>query len=461
VIRTTRSSHGGPASARTGATLVEVLMSLMVMAIGIVSVITMFPLAVLRSIQATQLTNAKMLRQNAEESFRMPYQTNATPAVRFDVLNFSNGSTHFRGEWAPNTQYQVDDIVVPTRKKGLPHPVPNRWYVMTAGSGMGPFTSGPIEPNWLTTGNTYDPPGGNAEIEWTPATTIDLGRTISYTAQNYVVDPLGWWELDAGNELPNANMRDEFGYRVISGSPASVSGTRLLRINSGAASLSAAEQLALHPDSWSVEYTDNPVSWTNTSATFRAALDFSTVRQMGTVAFPARVVLTSNQSEQAVIRPIDPTNASSVTGGSGANWVVSWTENLPAAFTPDGPARIERYEPRFSWLATVNKLTDGSTKTTVAVFFKRDFSPGNEHVYSAAFTQASDQVTVMWAATEPPPLFKEGNYLLDGSTAVWYRIVAVSGSSSPVTLTIDRPSPTTQATGRAILMRGIIHLFEL
>ena len=74
-------------AARRGATLVEVLMSLMVMGIGIVSVVTMFPIAALRSIQATQLTNAKMLRKNAEEAFRMPYQSSATPPVRFDFLD--------------------------------------------------------------------------------------------------------------------------------------------------------------------------------------------------------------------------------------------------------------------------------------------------------------------------------------------------------------------------------------
>lgn len=52
---------------RGGATLSEVLISLMVMSIGVVSLATLFPISVLRSIQATQLTNATIHRMNAEQ----------------------------------------------------------------------------------------------------------------------------------------------------------------------------------------------------------------------------------------------------------------------------------------------------------------------------------------------------------------------------------------------------------
>lgn len=52
--------------ARSGVTLSEILISLLVMSIGIVSLATLFPIAVLRSIQATQLTHATLLKHNAE-----------------------------------------------------------------------------------------------------------------------------------------------------------------------------------------------------------------------------------------------------------------------------------------------------------------------------------------------------------------------------------------------------------
>ena len=51
---------------RSGVTLTEVLMSLMIMSIGISAVAVLFPISVLRSVQATQLTNAAILKRNAQ-----------------------------------------------------------------------------------------------------------------------------------------------------------------------------------------------------------------------------------------------------------------------------------------------------------------------------------------------------------------------------------------------------------
>ena len=51
---------------RSGVTLVEVLMALMIMAIGVSSVAVLFPISVLRSIQATQLTNGAIVKYNVE-----------------------------------------------------------------------------------------------------------------------------------------------------------------------------------------------------------------------------------------------------------------------------------------------------------------------------------------------------------------------------------------------------------
>lgn len=54
-----------------GTTLSEILISLMVMGIGVVSLATLFPISVLRSIQATQLTNSAIHRLNAEQAGKM------------------------------------------------------------------------------------------------------------------------------------------------------------------------------------------------------------------------------------------------------------------------------------------------------------------------------------------------------------------------------------------------------
>ena len=55
-----------PSSFNRGTTLTEVLMSIMILSIGIISLATLFPISVIRALQATQLTNATHLRFNAE-----------------------------------------------------------------------------------------------------------------------------------------------------------------------------------------------------------------------------------------------------------------------------------------------------------------------------------------------------------------------------------------------------------
>lgn len=51
---------------RRGTTLTEVLMSLMIMSIGVVSLATLFPISAARVLEATNLTNATVLKHNAE-----------------------------------------------------------------------------------------------------------------------------------------------------------------------------------------------------------------------------------------------------------------------------------------------------------------------------------------------------------------------------------------------------------
>jgi len=59
-----------PAS-RRGASLTEVLMALMIMAIGLSSIFTLFPLSIVRSVRATQLTNSQLMYRNVEQLFRV------------------------------------------------------------------------------------------------------------------------------------------------------------------------------------------------------------------------------------------------------------------------------------------------------------------------------------------------------------------------------------------------------
>ena len=68
------------ATRRQASTLAEVLVSIMILSIGIISLATLFPISILRSIQATQLTNATILRFNAES------QIDVSPSIVYDPV---------------------------------------------------------------------------------------------------------------------------------------------------------------------------------------------------------------------------------------------------------------------------------------------------------------------------------------------------------------------------------------
>ncbi|QDT50783.1 hypothetical protein Pan258_48650 [Symmachiella dynata] len=89
-------SATSPSAPRGGVTLVEVLMSLLVVGVGLVSVAVLFPLSILRTIEATQLTSATMVRYNAEELI------DAFPGIIFDPEGDGDAAEH------ANTNYIVD-----------------------------------------------------------------------------------------------------------------------------------------------------------------------------------------------------------------------------------------------------------------------------------------------------------------------------------------------------------------
>ena len=65
-IKTGKTTRSLAPFKRRGVTLMEVLMSVMIMSIGVVSLASLFPISILRGVQATKLTSSTVLRYNAE-----------------------------------------------------------------------------------------------------------------------------------------------------------------------------------------------------------------------------------------------------------------------------------------------------------------------------------------------------------------------------------------------------------
>lgn len=101
-MRANRQMPNNLSQIRHGVTLVEVLMALMIMSIGVSSVAVLFPISVLRSIQATQLTNAAILKLNMETIL------DVRPELIFDPDGDGDLVEHFRRQTGRN--YVVDPV---------------------------------------------------------------------------------------------------------------------------------------------------------------------------------------------------------------------------------------------------------------------------------------------------------------------------------------------------------------
>lgn len=73
---------------RNGATLTEVLMAILIMGIGMIGVISLFPAAVLRSVHAHALTTSANLRFNAEAALALYPQILANPDRQLNAVQF-------------------------------------------------------------------------------------------------------------------------------------------------------------------------------------------------------------------------------------------------------------------------------------------------------------------------------------------------------------------------------------
>lgn len=462
-------SHILPVSHRSGATLVEVLMSLMIFSIGIVSVFTLFPVSLLSSIQATKLTNSKILADNVVERLR------TDPSVLRPHLDLA---WNWRGEWQPQTQYSMNDVVWPQIKPGELLPVPPLVYRCTMASGNRRTDSS--EPTWPkgTTGSVTD-----NNVNWVIAPWAN--------APNYIVDPMG-------RHVEGDDTRRWFGYE---GGTTLQSGTAmspaLRRSSGGVANYNSSLTEFSQPDTWTTVLEEIPTAVTSTTVTFPNSVELG-----GVSTANHRLVFISNDGKRSTIRFLAASNPIS---GQVITLNTSETDTSRYPLTTDldsvseiSKVRIESFTPRYSYMLSVRRPNANVAPTVNAIImFNRDTSPDAEEIYEANFASNdedpmspsgfsgstpingildNDVIRVAWdlpGTGEREPLIREGNYILDAKEAFWYRIVNVGSESTvggkrQVDLTVDRPievrTPATgnaSDAGRAILMPGIVEIFKL
>lgn len=240
-MRTRASLPVRPSAGHSGATLTEVLMSLLVFSVGIVSVFTLFPISILQSIRATQLTNTRILYDNVQALAK------ARPEYWRTAASWEANKIYGTGAriWTGSLVYVAED----------------------PGG-----TSGTWEPTW----------GG--------ATVVDNGITWNRDdtpPSPYVVDPLG--------RVADPNFGPRFGKYGDSHDDPAVGIVRPnigTRLGMTTAQLQAAFVL---PDSWSVAFEAVPSGISGTTVSFPTSIDLSAVNATYRV-----VVISANLRKSAV-----------------------------------------------------------------------------------------------------------------------------------------------------------------
>jgi hypothetical protein len=466
-------------------------MAILIMAVGVISVFTLFPISVLRTIQATQQTNSKILKYNVDEVVKSSPELLTTFVSPTTFAGY--GASTYTGQWRPQTEYATGDVVIPVIGQGALQPTPLIWYRATvAPAGMNPVTSGTDEPVWLLHSTTTET-NATGTIDWDP-----VRSTTSFYPLSYVVDPLGYWTASVDGSVP----ADIFGSTTDSTTGVGADdGVGLLRIHGGIASTTAelsrraAALTCALPDSWEQIFSGPPGSATTTTVDFPPSVTLAPFDGTVSGAPPHRLILTSSDRRSTVYRTI-----SDITGQQ-----VTLAEPIPVRFPTDaagdldvGNAEIETLTLRYTWFLTVRNNTQGIPSIKCVVVFNRNFASASEHAYGANFGNpdldvddgggtpdgpehglpdgsAGAWVKIIWdSSSEPDPLLKRGNFVFDPRNVDWYRIQDIHDSGSDFAVLIlernvrrqtlvpaEVPPDPTVIDGRAILMPGIIEVFDL
>ena len=471
-------------AARSGVTLTEVLMSLLVMGIGVVSVATLFPLAVLRGARATQLTAGTILKLNAAETVaysRSPALSTPLPA--------SIGGVPVEPPGGPG-----DGVTVRTFLSAASPGVPRDAMLVDPDANGSPDTFGPADN------------AGNAVNTW-------VGD--AYPPRKFVVDPLGAAVL-AGNytdpvspfvygvldvndvrdaDVPGASLVDQFG-QPVSNDPAF--GGRVLRFAwpyplevisaaEAGASFNRADGVTVpvrqqmierayglvgREGDYGTEIDDQAV--VTAVAAGGGLPDHLTVRFEAEDAAPGSLEeyffqqpdggvgypLPGGDTARAVL--FDPTLRSSAAvplrqlwaeAGGGVD-VVPAGDSVIRLALPDGGflfaaglrdaagavlygtsvplrVRLERPDRRYSWMLSCRRTGTGRLQTEVAVFFNRALSAEDESVWRSV-KLADDSYALFWdGATQSPPLVTGGAWILDMAELKWLQVGRVLLEDGP------------------------------
>ena len=407
-------------NSRSGATLTEVLVSLLIMSIGIVSLTTMFPLSMLRTLKATQLTKGTDLRYNAEAFIKMNPRLLADPN--------GDGITNPVPEYFvidPFGRFYAGDYLV---NQGLPTAYPA------------------IHDTFGNTGNSNPLPFN-----------FQLGRNIGGT-NRYNGGRSSLLLSDALAAVPDTWVHQYDGDATVPPTfttPGTVTGLIVSGLNTSGWAASFTPPLAPPP---AVPFACRAVieSLDGTSRQFRQITSVTT----DTISW------SEDLDNNGAVDPGEDING---------NGVIDLYP-LPASFTP-GRVMIQAQERRYTFLLTCRKdpLDDPATANVdVVVFADRsiDNPPEQEQLFPAQFPVGSRTMNVTYAVPGNVPNAKKGGFVFDANNARWYRIVSIlddkagnmvvglEGPTIKMSAVDTSTNPPTQL-GRVMFPKAVVDVFPI
>jgi len=384
---------------RQGVTLVEVLMSLMIMSIGVASVAALFPISVLRTVQANQLTNAAVVKYNVEAMIE------ADPSWVTDPDQDGNLIEHFRAPAERN--YVVDPIGFYTHFAdgafavaasfgnigGTPAPFVRRW-----GGGLGTLPE-------VSLGGSFrvaDPPVAPPDPKY--ATALRLAA-ISIAGQGD-----GWTtDVDAVPASLITSPDGVIGVQLPTGTDFD-----LTQMGTSRQTLSSLVQTPISiPPNYLIQDPE----------LFRVVVFSSDGKR--SQAYPlTHIDISTNQVYWSEDIDGDGTGDNDF-NMSGSRNALTDIRPLPAEFGGNVSRVLlqSRKLSDFAWLLTVRRRSDGFVRgVDVVVRYKNGADITDERLFEATFIKGTNIVGLRYPSPGNGPSIRKGKFIFDAVNALWYRI---------------------------------------
>jgi hypothetical protein len=416
-----RRSHRGPSDngSGNGSTLVEVLASILALAIGVTMVATLYPVSILRSINATRLTRGTIHRYNAE----------AWIDVFTDQLVYN------------------PDLVPSTN---LPAHSPRKHY-----DPANPGAQGGYE------GNNYivDP------IGWELIRRDNDGAAAPFTNANQF--GAGGWQgggLQRYNGLNDRQMPLTAAQFAIARQVAEAPDSWVEPLKGEFTVTGTGSMGGPPPTSWYVDITGPSTGDMQSLAS-----------QLGGTEPPlTRVIVLDADNKFSHARTISSISPDTPAAGTHR---ITWTTGggLPATgFTP-ATARIQTQERQFTWMLTVRNRSEigapdiKKANVDVVVFFRRQYSTAVENT-AWTFSGGGLVYTVQSPTGGPLPLppgtprpfLKRGAWMCDTINARWYRIQRVLNEDTATPkIVLETSPPAGETLTRGVILPTVVEVYTL